>query len=74
MAGKKKDDDKKNKKYILRRAKNNKRREAHASAAMYAKDKKVLKAKAKAFGQKIGYADMSISAYINFKLLLPGGS
>lgn len=61
-----------NKKYILRRAKNNKRREKHIGAAIYGKHKKQLQREADRYARiHFGYARMSISAYINIKLLLP---
>lgn len=62
----------KNKKYILRRAKNNKKRESHISAATYKVDKVQLQREADAYAQKyLGYRRMSVSAYINIKLILP---
>jgi len=61
-----------NKKYILRRSKNNRKREAHISAATYKGDKIQLQIEANQYAQKhLGYKTMSISAYINIKLLLP---
>jgi len=63
--------DAKNKKFILRRAKNGQRREQHVGAAMYGVEKTVLKKMAKEEARKLGYKDMSISAYINMKMLLP---
>ncbi len=60
------------KKYILRKAKNGRKREKHASTALYAYEKLVLQRKADEFAEKLGYKRMSVSAYINMKLLLPG--
>jgi hypothetical protein len=58
--------------YILRRAKNGRRREKHVSAAVYGVDKLRLQREANDYAQAhLGYAKMSVSAYINIKLLLP---
>lgn len=59
-------------KYILKRAKNGRKRVKHATTALYAYEQEDLKQKAKAFAQKLGHSNMSVSAYINIKLLLPG--
>lgn len=59
-------------KYTLKRAKNGKRREKHVSAAMYGIDKRRLQREADAFAARFGHTRMSMSAYINIKLLLPG--
>jgi hypothetical protein len=61
----------KDKKYILRRGKNNRKREGHIGAACYLGEKEELKRAAKEEARQMGYRDMSISAYINRKLLLP---
>jgi hypothetical protein len=63
----------KQKKFILKRAKNGRKREKHASTALYATEKLILQRMANAFAQRhLGHARMSVSAYINIKLLLPG--
>lgn len=59
------------KRYILRRARNGRVREKHIAAACYAVDKTLLKRKAREQARKLGFRDMSLSAYINLKLLLP---
>jgi biotin synthase-related radical SAM superfamily protein len=59
-------------KYILRRAKNNRRREVSISAAAYKGDKVQLQREADAYAQiHLGHKRMSISAYVNIKLMLP---
>jgi 2-iminoacetate synthase ThiH len=62
----------KDKKYILRRAKNGRRREKHASTALYGSEKAALQRAANRYAQRtLGHRTMSVSAYINIKLLLP---
>lgn len=59
-------------KYILKRARNGRKREKHASTALYLKEKRRLQIEANAYAQKfLGHERMSVSAYINIKLLLP---
>lgn len=59
-------------KFILRRAKNGRKREKSASTALYSYEKSSLQAQANEFAQKkLGHKTMSVSAYINIKLLLP---
>lgn len=60
------------KKYILRKAKNGRKREKHASTALYVREKMLLQKKANEFAKTLGYERMSVSAYINLKLMLPG--
>lgn len=60
-------------KFILRRAKNGRKREKHASTALYNREKQSLQIKANRYAQRVlGHATMSVSAYINIMLTLPG--
>ena len=61
----------KDKKLILKRAKNGRRRESHVGAACYGKEKEKIKRAARDYARKMGFRDMSVSAYINMRLLLP---